>query len=117
MSGSVELETGCVSPGGGIDESPAAVPPSVPVPPPCSVSGRDSKKSPRLPFYTARVGQMKAYGSFNSECGANDCRMLAASLQVHAAEEVLKACVGARRVEDGVHLQTSQPGLAHLARL
>src|SRR5215831_18466304 len=48
-------------------------------------------------------------------------RMIAApwrrSLQVHAAEEVLKAWVGARRVEDGGHLQTRQHGFAQLARL
>src|SRR5262245_57942742 len=41
----------------------------------------------------------------------------AASLQVHAAEEVLKAWVGARRVEEGAHLYTLHPDLARLARL
>src|SRR5262249_14676454 len=40
-----------------------------------------------------------------------------ASLHVPAAEEVLKAWVGARRVEVGVHLHPSQPDFAPLARL
>src|SRR5215471_1328321 len=41
----------------------------------------------------------------------------AASLQVHAAEEVLKAWVGARRVEKRGHLHTRQSGIALFARL
>src|SRR5215471_8699042 len=41
----------------------------------------------------------------------------AASLQVHAAKEVLKAWVGARCVEERAHLHTMQADLARLARL
>ena len=96
MSGSVELETSCVSPGGGVDAWPTAVPPSVPVPPLCSVSGRDRTNTPMRPFYTVRVGEMKSPSLVSK----------AASLQVHAAEEVLEAWVGARRVQDGVHIHT-----------
>src|SRR5215813_9377050 len=52
------LETGRVSPGGG-NESPRAVRPSVPAPPPCSVSGRDATTSLDASLIYARVGQMK----------------------------------------------------------
>src|SRR6516162_6880930 len=137
------FKTGRVSPGGGVDESPRAVPPSVPAPP-CSVSSRDPNKSPMVRLYTARVSQMKGpylvgqriavrlpaprRMNFGGEVArlrkrpvrtSNACRTLAkkASLQVHAAEEVLKARVGARRVEDGTHLHTRQPDLADLACL
>src|SRR5215468_2354537 len=50
--------------------------------------------------------------------GSIEALAKAASLQVQAAEEVFKAWVGARRVEDGGHLHTSnQPDLAQFARL
>src|SRR5262249_13407170 len=60
-----------------------------------------------LPFYTARVSEMKSPSLVSK----------AASLQVHAADEVLKAWVGARRVVGGARLHIKQVGIALLARL